>query len=257
VIAALAGGPLAVVGRLALAMLALQAAIGALNDVVDAPRDAGLKPGKPIPAGLVSPRAGALVAASAAALGVLAATPSGWRTVIVAVAILGIGAAYDLWLKGTPWSWLPFATGIPLLPVFAWLGTGQPLPTSFVALVPAAGVAGAGLAIGNALVDVERDRAAGVTSIAAHLGVRAAWRLMVALYVTVVAIAAVTALAGDAPPAALGGTFMASAVLLAGGVRSAAVEPQAREVGWRLQAVGVALLAAGWLAGLVLGQGSA
>ena len=34
-------------------MTALQASIGILNDVVDAPRDAGRKPSKPIPAGLV------------------------------------------------------------------------------------------------------------------------------------------------------------------------------------------------------------
>ena len=33
-------------------MTALQASIGSLNDLVDAPRDAGRKPGKPIPAGL-------------------------------------------------------------------------------------------------------------------------------------------------------------------------------------------------------------
>ena len=40
-------------------MTALQASIGSLNDVVDAPRDAGHKPGKPIPAGLVSAAIGA------------------------------------------------------------------------------------------------------------------------------------------------------------------------------------------------------
>ena len=37
-------------------MTALQVSIGTLNDLVDAPRDAGRKPGKPIPAGLVTPR---------------------------------------------------------------------------------------------------------------------------------------------------------------------------------------------------------
>ena len=41
--------------RLAVSMTALQVSIGTLNDIVDAPRDAGHKPGKPIPAGLVTP----------------------------------------------------------------------------------------------------------------------------------------------------------------------------------------------------------
>ncbi len=35
-------------------MTLLQFAIGTVNDLVDAPRDAGHKPGKPIPAGLVT-----------------------------------------------------------------------------------------------------------------------------------------------------------------------------------------------------------
>ena len=45
--------------RLGVSMTALQASIGILNDVVDAPRDAGRKPSKPIPAGLVDARRGA------------------------------------------------------------------------------------------------------------------------------------------------------------------------------------------------------
>ena len=37
-------------------------------------------------------------------------------------AILGVGLLYDLRLRGTALSWFPFAVGIPLLPVYAWLG---------------------------------------------------------------------------------------------------------------------------------------
>ena len=77
--------------------------------------------------------------------------------------MIAIGLAYDLRLKGTAWSWLPFAIGIPILPVFGWVGATGSLPPAFVVLVPAAVAAGAALAIGNALVDVERDRAAGAS----------------------------------------------------------------------------------------------
>ena len=50
-------------------MTALQASIGTLNDLVDAPRDAGRKPGKPIPAGTVSIGTARSVAVGAAAVG--------------------------------------------------------------------------------------------------------------------------------------------------------------------------------------------
>ena len=55
VVALLAGADPPTAARLGVAMTALQASIGALNDLVDAPRDAGHKPAKPIPTGLVSP----------------------------------------------------------------------------------------------------------------------------------------------------------------------------------------------------------
>ena len=51
-------------------MTALQVSIGALNDIHDAPDDAGRKPGKPIPAGLVSvPSAWAVVVGGRGARG--------------------------------------------------------------------------------------------------------------------------------------------------------------------------------------------
>ena len=59
--ASLAGAPPDLAVRIGLAMTLLQLGIGTVNDVVDAPHDAGRKPGKPIPAGLVGGRA-ALVA---------------------------------------------------------------------------------------------------------------------------------------------------------------------------------------------------
>ena len=159
--------------RLGVAMTALQASIGALNDVVDAPRDRGLKPAKPIPAGLVSPRAAWVVVAVAAGLGVGLSIPSGAATVGLAIVVLAIGYGYDLVFKGTAWSWFPFAIGIPLLPVFGWLGTTGGLPDSFAILLPVAVIAGAALAIANARADAERDAAAGVVSVATRLGLGA------------------------------------------------------------------------------------
>jgi 4-hydroxybenzoate polyprenyltransferase len=231
-------------------MVALQAAIGTVNDLVDVGRDAGQKPAKPIPAGLVGWGTALVVALAAATVGLLLSLPSGPATGALAVAILGVGLLYDLWLRGTAWSWLPFALGIPLLPVYAWLGVAGHVPGMFLVLVPTAFVSGAGLAIANALADLERDRDAGVRSVAGRLGRAGAWTADAMLQGTVVAVALASLLGAGASPQILVGAAAATAVLL-GGVRlSRLVSPGARERGWELQAIGTALLAAAWIAGV-------
>ena len=99
--------------------------------------------------------------------------------------MLLIGYGYDLVAKGTAWSWLPFALGIPLLPVYGWLGATGALPSFFIALVPMAMLAGAALAIANARADLERDVAAGTVSVATRLGLEGSWRLHAALWLLV------------------------------------------------------------------------
>src|SRR5688572_7948012 len=84
-----AGGAGEAAARLGLSMILLQASVGALNDVIDAPRDAGHKAGKPIPAGLVSPSVALVISATAGTAGVLLAAPSGVPTLALAVALLG------------------------------------------------------------------------------------------------------------------------------------------------------------------------
>lgn len=233
-------------------MVALQASIGALNDVVDAPSDAGRKPGKPIPAGLVSAGTGRAVVVAGAGLGLALVTPSGPGLMAVAGLILAIGYAYDLVAKGTAWSWLPLAVGIPLLPVFGWLGASGGLPGAFAILLPAAVLAGAALAVANARADLERDTAAGLESVATMLGPARAWRVHAALLAVVVVVALVSLWIGRAPSMAVGAALGAAAVIGIGvtwarGPRSSAVR---RERAWEIQAVGVALLAAAWLAGI-------
>jgi 4-hydroxybenzoate polyprenyltransferase len=253
-VALLAGadGPTAI--RLAVAMTSLQVSIGTLNDLVDAPRDAGHKLGKPIPAGLVSRRGALVVAVVAGLLGVGLSVPSGFGLVILALVILAIGYGYDLWFKGTAWSWVPFAVGIPLLPVYGWFGTTGSLPGAFAVLLPTAVVAGAALAIANALADAERDLEAGVDSVAIRLGPILAWRVNAVLLAAVVAAALVT-LGGAGPPvgpvlAAIG----ASAVIGLGVVIGRHGDTVRRERAWELEAVGVGALAAAWLAGVGLGS---
>jgi 4-hydroxybenzoate polyprenyltransferase len=246
--AVVAGGTALVAAGLGLAMVALQGGIGATNDLVDAPRDAGHKPGKPIPAGLVSRAAARGVAVAAFVLGIgLAGLSGGPAEVALALVVVAIGLAYDLRLKGTAWSWLPFAVGIPVLPVFGWLGASGRLPTEFLILVPAAVAAGAALSIANALVDVERDRAAGSSSIALALGPSTAWLIHLGLLVAVGLAAAASV--GPLGGSSAGGAAVAVAVVLPVGAGLAARSGGAtsRERAWELEAVGVAVLALAWL----------
>lgn len=228
-------------------MTLLQFGIGATNDVVDAPRDAGLKAGKPIPAGVVSRRAAAAVATIAAGGGLALAAAAGVQVLGLSVLVLGVGLAYDLRLKGTAWSWLPFAVGIPILPVYGWLGATGSVPELFTVLVPVAVAAGAALAIANSLVDVERDTAAGVGSIAARLGLDRAWEVGAALVAGIILAALISALAwrGVAAVAivAVAALPAAAATLLA---RRA--DPGRRERAWQLEAAGLGVLAVTWVA---------
>ena len=253
-VAVVAGADATTAVRLGVAMTALQASIGALNDLVDAPRDAGRKPGKPIPAGLVPPHLAWAVVVLAAGLGLGLSAPSGVATAGLAVVVLAIGTGYDLVFKGTVWSWFPFAIGIPLLPVFGWLGTTGGLPASFAVLLPVAVIAGAALAIANTRADAERDAAAGVDSVATRLGLERSWALHAGLLAVVVALAIATLVAGTAQPAALLGAVGAGLVIGLGVALGRRADSVRRERAWELEAVGVALLAAAWLAGTTLGQ---
>jgi 4-hydroxybenzoate polyprenyltransferase len=251
-ILASADGPTAI--RLAIGMTSLQVSIGTLNDLVDAPRDAGHKPGKPIPAGIVSPRAARTVVVAAGILGVALSVPSSPALAVLAVVVLAIGYGYDIAFKGTAWSWVPFAVGIPLLPVYGWFGTTGGLPTGFAILLPTAVVAGAALAIANALADAERDAEAGVDSVAIRLGARRAWRVNAILLAAVVGAALVTLGGAGSAVGPVLSAVGASTVIGLGVVIGRHGEAVGRERAWELEAIGVGLLAAAWLAGVGLGS---
>lgn len=247
-VAVVATGDLPTAVRLGASMTALQASIGAINDIRDAPSDAGHKPGKPLPAGLIGRRAAATVAAVGAGLGLLLAGWSGVALVALALVVLGIGYTYDLAAKGTPWSWVPFAVGIPILPVYGWLGAAGSVPEWFAVLLPMAVLAGAALAIANARADVARDAAAGVGSVALALGSRRS------LWAGALLLGAALALAITWMLATGQGTPVSGLIVAGGGILAAVGlglgwtgDEGRRERGWQLQAVGVAVVGVGWI----------
>ena len=246
----IAGGAPPVAARLALAMFALQAAIGTANDLIDQPLDAGRKTGKPLPRGLITRRSATALFLAALGVGLALSAVSGPAVLLIAVAGTAIGLVYDRWLKATIWSWLPLAAGISLLPVYAWVGATGRLPSVFVVLVPAAVVAGAALALANQLADLDRDRAAGATTAATSLGAdraRVATAVLHAVFVTVGVVTLVVVKGRG--PGIIG--LVAGAVLIAIGLAIGRDHrPAGTELAWELQAIGVGVLGSGWVAAM-------
>jgi 4-hydroxybenzoate polyprenyltransferase len=255
-------------------MLLLQFAVGAANDLADAPRDAVSRPSKPIPAGMIRPVEALAIASGCAVAGIGLAASRGLATVALAAAGLGIGLAYDLRLKATPWSWLPFAAGIPLIPLFAWVGATGSIPPAVLCLALLAAPAGAGLAVANALADIEGDRSAGTRTVATALGETVAWRTASALLVGtwLAAVGALVVLgAGPGQPSppgdSLGPTAWAAdvawpaiaisgALLVLGAWTGLGPAAARRRLGWGIEGIAVALLAAGWVAAVTAAGGT-
>jgi 4-hydroxybenzoate polyprenyltransferase len=246
-VAVVAGASAAVALQLGLSMTALQVSVGALNDVHDAADDAGRKPGKPIPAGLVSLPVALAVAFAGAVGGVALAALVDGRVAALGLVVLLIGYGYDLVAKGTAWSWLPFAVGIPILPVYGWLGGARELPTFFTALVPMTVLAGAALAIANARADLERDHASRIVSVATRLGLAWSWWLQAGLWLATAAVALGWLAFRGAEP------FPTALVVAAAGLIAALViwsrdrGPAGRERAWEFEAAAAALALLAWL----------
>jgi 4-hydroxybenzoate polyprenyltransferase len=155
------------------AVLTGQLSIGWCNDLVDAGRDrqAGRRE-KPLLRGVVSERglrAGTVAAAALTVpLSLLAGVLAGGAH-LVGVAC---GWAYDLGLKRTPASPLPYLVAFALAPtsfvVLALPGTAWPRP----AVVVASGLLGVSAHFTNAVKDLEADAATGVRGLPQRIGPR-------------------------------------------------------------------------------------
>ena len=155
-------------------VLAGQLSIGWANDAIDAERDriAGRRD-KPIATGEVSLRAVANAASVALALCVPLSLAAGLAAGLVHLVAVGAGWAYNLGVKSTVWSPLPYAVAFGLVPVFVWLSLpGEPLPPWW--LVTAGALLGLGGHGANTLPDLvarqgdRRQRAAAALGRSTH-----------------------------------------------------------------------------------------
>ena len=227
-------------------MILIQFTIGATNDLADAARDADRTPAKPIAAGLIAPRSAAAAAWMFGILGLALAGLSGLITLAIALAGLACGLVYNAALSRSALSWLPLTLALPLVPAFAWYGAVGSLPSGIAQVVPIAMVAGAGLAIGNGLVDMDVDGPRGRRTAAVALGRVAAWTVHGAALTAATAAAWILLPSGGGASAA--GLLVAGALTVLAGVFGLATRSGARfRLAWALEAGGIMLIGLAWV----------
>lgn len=203
--------------RLATVMFLTQASIGTLNDFCDRHADALTKPWKPVAAGAVSPRFALGLAVSAAAAAAVLGVTLGLRAWPYGLAGLAAGLAYDLGLKRTVLSGLPYLVALPLIPLWVWEASGRFSPLLWW-LVPLGLLLGLSLHMANVLPDLEDDAAAGIRHTAHALGPAWTARLAWAAFLLALTLgAAVLAVHGRALAFYVAGAALSVLMLWAGG----------------------------------------
>jgi 4-hydroxybenzoate polyprenyltransferase len=175
----------------AAAVLAGQLSVGWCNDTADAQRDMACgRRDKPVATGALPPRAAAVAAGTALALCVPLSLLSGAAAGAAHLGGVAAGWAYNLRLKHTVLSPLPYAAAFGTLPAFVTLGLPSPSLPAWWA-VTAGALLGVGAHLANVLPDIENDLATGVRGLPQRLG-RAACRWLAPL-VMLAAMAVVVA----------------------------------------------------------------
>jgi len=181
-------------------MLPIQLCIGVINDVVDLPADAVAQPYKPLARGVLRRSTATWIGVVLGAIGLGVAATINLATLGLGAAALGAGLAYDLGLRRTPLSWVPWWGGMAVLPLMAYASEGS-LPARLLIVIPLSALIAIGLHLANALPDIDADRIAGRRSLPVIVGVGVArWAGPAALAVAGVLALALALPLGQAEP---------------------------------------------------------
>jgi hypothetical protein len=182
------------------AVLSGQLSVGWANDAFDAERDRQAQRwDKPVVRGWVSEHtlwvAAGLAATACIPLSLLAGGVIGGAAHILAVASAW---AYDLWLKTTVWSFVPYMVSFGLVAPFLTYGLTPPQAPAGWAIATLS-LLGLGAHLANGIPDIDTDRATDSHGLVGRLGGRLSANLAV-----VALLAATALLVGhlDLPPAA-------------------------------------------------------
>lgn len=182
--AGLGGGRLMLLG---LAVLTGQLCIGWTNDWADADRDAVAgRADKPVAAGEVSRAAVGTAAVVAAVVTTGASLALGVAAGVAHLVVVAWGVAYDLGLKATLASPLPYVGAFGLLPAVATLAAPDPSWPP-VAVMAAAALLGVAAHLANTVPDAEDDARTGVAGLPQRIGPRGS-ALLSAVVLTVAAL---------------------------------------------------------------------
>lgn len=190
------------------AVLAGQLSVGWQNDYLDRFRDAAAgRAAKPVATGVVPPRVLAVAVAAAGAAVVPLSLLSGLVPGLLHVAAVGSAWTYNLWLKSTVFSVLPYAVSFGLLPAFVVTGLpGHPAPP--VWLVLAGSLLGAAAHFANVLPDFEADARTGVRGLPQRVGERGTRLLAAVLLLATAAVLAASDVAAWIGAGAFGATLL-------------------------------------------------
>ena len=233
---------------------AMQISIAMLNDYCDRDLDAASKPNKPIPRGLVSPREALIAGLSMIGLMLLLLLPLPPLALLISFCYLALGQAYNLGLKSTPWSGIVFAFAMPLIPLYAFVGVGRPLPVLF-GLVPVGFLLGVTLNLANSLPDLEEDSAHGAKTLAVVLGIKRSFftcQLLLVIAATIIGLLTVTRLV-PVHPWALVITLLFTCLTIEAMILFFGPEKsvESRKLYFYLVTLTCILLAGGWLIGVL------
>jgi 4-hydroxybenzoate polyprenyltransferase len=231
----------------------MQFSISALNDYFDREVDKG-RVNKPVARGIISPGSALWIGVILAIGAVALAVPlGGWVTLFTAIG-LGGGLLYDVGLKYTAFSWLPFAIAFPTLPLWAWAGAypdGE-IPARLLWVWPVGAVLVLGIHLADTIPDLASDSAAGVRGLAHRLGLQGSltlcWGAFAAALMLTLMLWAFIPYSAEwyLPGLAVG------ALLISAGIGLYLIDAKRVRVMSLLLEVGAMALAVGWVAGIML-----
>ena len=165
-----------------------QLSIGWSNDYLDAERGrAVLRSDKPVATGVMEPRVAGIAAVVALILTLALSAALGWPGGAAALATVLCGWAYNLGLKATVLSWLPYAIAFGMLPAVATLSASPPRWPAAWALT-AGGLLGVAAHLANVLPDLGDDVATGIRGLPHRIGARTTALTAAAILLTASAV---------------------------------------------------------------------
>jgi len=200
------------VAILGVAFLLGQLSVGLSNDWIDAERDRAVgRTDKPVAAGRVSVgtvRAASFITAVAA---IVLSVPLGWLATLAHTVFILSAWSYNLGLKNTPLSVLPYIVSFGLLPMTATLA--RPVPAAAAAWAFALGaLLGVAAHFANVLPDLDDDARTGIAGLPHRIG-RTASGVVIWVSLAAGAVAAFFGPAGE--PSALQWIGLGVTLLLA------------------------------------------